>query len=1352
MNIHVRNGRAFLNFSKLLLSLLFVVGASLKGFSQGEVPVNMYTGQPGVGVPLWEVSDGDVSVPVSLVYDVNGRQAESLYGQGWNLEAGGSITRNLRGLPDDYQNTSGATRRGWLYNNAQSLSIAAMMGNFAINSDNTASQTTNEAAENTSIRVDWNYQYDTEPDIFHYSFPGFSGSFVFDNSLTIRTIPYADIKIEPTHVSSTDRKITKFKITNNQGYIYWFEAVCVASKYTNAPFLPSIHFLTTEYELYKTTVQYNAEWKLTKIESPSGAYVTFVYANELPIDDFTRDVNVGIYQDLQPNTTGATDLVVRKLYTVRETFAKKKLSEIVSPSGPKMTFTKTAIEIRDTRKGPTNNENFVKGFVLTYKSVPYRTDINGDILYSRDYLMTVTEQNGCTKMPPNKFRYRGVDEDTEYFPHSSYGIDFWGNPNGNSSNTGLIPKIYIYPNEPEKERYRLTPIPGYAGTQIVLNGASRQPSLGSTLQGSLLTVEHPEGGQTTLIFELNDYLDTHTNESLKAGGLRLKSVTYSDGINPEPIVKNFEYLDALGKSSGRIISKPVFAMPAFKWRRPYAPYSTNSYDFLAYSASASDEVNYKFLTVRTETDMSQGETTHGNTVGYQVVTVKRPGSGSVKFEYLQPATFGEVSSGSWSATSNKIIRQNTSADMGILPVSGPFSYPHSPNPPYDYARGLLWKKSEFSETGKLVRLTTNTYQDLFASGFVHSSVWGIRYDKYALSDDNAPTNVIYLAGKYFLIADATKVLASETVVDYDVLETLSTKFVTQSTEYIYSTPNPRMLSEVKTTAADGKIYRTRIKYAKDYPYSTPAAENAVLCVKNLVNTFRHTTPIEQISTVQIGAGPERVTSGSVVKFDFFSIFKTVPESRWLLKTKKPIHIDSFQMSTIQLESSVYKFKIDSRYEKEIGYLSYTTDTKPTSARNFVSRANATTGYSSSLKLPVVQFTNAAEAQSAFSDFENSTGMEFSAPTYYYGTGRSGANAFYPGYKLSKTVTKAAVKNYLLSFWIKSNASLTFYYAVKTGAITNHSGNFSVTSSGGTGFKYVQQMIPVNNAGASFSLELWTTGLTAPPASGSSPGLMPVIDDLFFYPENADATSFSYKIPYGIASATNGNGRGEFRTYDGLGRVTLVANQDNDIVQRNTYSYNGREAIGIVSSFVVKKALDNFTYDFTASDNSCLTDEEYRWDFGSGYVLGTRTASFTYSSIGEKVVKLKVSHSLYGEKETTVKFDVTSHPVEVSMCAKGVQEYSGSTGVVSTYDCAAITLNPLGSTIFKVYYDAINVQFKWQIRNLGTLEWIDLSNTDDEYRSFKIMASTISFEVRCVVTDTSNGNTGATNPMSVIVNP
>jgi hypothetical protein len=147
---------------KRILLLLITATCSLSAFAQGEIPVDMYTGSPGVFISLGTVSDHDLSETIGLSYNVNGVNSSSPYGLGWNLSGvGGQVYRQVRGLPDDFAGQQTDTRKGWLYN-----SNWYNVTQFRNSSD--LSTSTDEANAQTDL-ANYNYKNDTDPDIYSYS-------------------------------------------------------------------------------------------------------------------------------------------------------------------------------------------------------------------------------------------------------------------------------------------------------------------------------------------------------------------------------------------------------------------------------------------------------------------------------------------------------------------------------------------------------------------------------------------------------------------------------------------------------------------------------------------------------------------------------------------------------------------------------------------------------------------------------------------------------------------------------------------------------------------------------------------------------------------------------------------------------------------------------------------------------------------------------------------------------------------------------------------------------------------------------------------------------------------------------
>jgi hypothetical protein len=141
-----------------------------------EVPVSYYTGIPDVSIPLFNMSTGNenVNLDVSLKYHPLSAKPDDKAGEaglGWNLSAGGTITRTVRGGVADSKvdpilfsavprNKYGIYHHD--YNNTYKLVY-----------DDTANFDYLEYGYNAATG-----KIDTEYDLYQYNFMGYAGRFI----------------------------------------------------------------------------------------------------------------------------------------------------------------------------------------------------------------------------------------------------------------------------------------------------------------------------------------------------------------------------------------------------------------------------------------------------------------------------------------------------------------------------------------------------------------------------------------------------------------------------------------------------------------------------------------------------------------------------------------------------------------------------------------------------------------------------------------------------------------------------------------------------------------------------------------------------------------------------------------------------------------------------------------------------------------------------------------------------------------------------------------------------------------------------------------------------------------------
>ena len=187
--------------------------ASLMQFE--EVPVDYYTGQPSIAIPLFSKNlNKDLVLNLSLQYNTQGIKVDNRsgwVGTGWSLFVGGVVSRTVRGAPDE---SSVITQLGVLHND-----------DFW-NHDNLSAQEKDEFAWN-SVGTS-TYNYDTELDLYQFSFLGLSGRFVIvkEGGLLMPKLLSNDpnIKIDLDYDPVT-YELNGFTILDTRGYKYYFDVI-----------------------------------------------------------------------------------------------------------------------------------------------------------------------------------------------------------------------------------------------------------------------------------------------------------------------------------------------------------------------------------------------------------------------------------------------------------------------------------------------------------------------------------------------------------------------------------------------------------------------------------------------------------------------------------------------------------------------------------------------------------------------------------------------------------------------------------------------------------------------------------------------------------------------------------------------------------------------------------------------------------------------------------------------------------------------------------------------------------------------------------------------------------------------
>ena len=237
----------------------------------GQLPVGLFSGTINIDIPVLTYKSKNLSIPISLNYSSNGikvDQIASVVGLGWNLNAGGVISRIVRDEDDQDEQ---------LFFPKQGLGTLSLDNSLALDYFK-------NAAEGS----------DSEPDLYLFNFSGYAGQFVFDNNNAgILVIPAQALKIETYCEGSS----CGFRITTPDGLKYVF----LDSEITESRVRGLGHSMPKFVE--------NA-WYLTKVIHPNGDEIYFHYADEgyAYVSGISESIDLipfrgGCYSRISPLTT-----------------------------------------------------------------------------------------------------------------------------------------------------------------------------------------------------------------------------------------------------------------------------------------------------------------------------------------------------------------------------------------------------------------------------------------------------------------------------------------------------------------------------------------------------------------------------------------------------------------------------------------------------------------------------------------------------------------------------------------------------------------------------------------------------------------------------------------------------------------------------------------------------------------------------------------------------------------------------------------------------------------------------------------------------------------------------------------
>ncbi len=460
--------------------------ANLMAFE--EVPIDYYTGQPNISIPLFSKSlSSSAGLNVGLKYHTSGIKVENISGwtgTGWSLDIGGVISRTVRGTPDeDRPGLLGNSKRtGVLQNDAfwnyNSLSDEER-GEFNWNAVGSSSKT-----------------YDTQLDLYQFSLFGISGRFVVvkENGVLVPKLLSRDqnvkIILQPNDYNS-DYIIDQFKIIDAYGYQYTFDVIEYEESDTFTVSVPQGFVSDPDINAsgIDRIIKNRSAWHLSEVATSNGIVLASI-AYQQTTHNYLTSLNITT-NDILTNTSNISAMIQNAYNTsiMKPKRSQSYYSTIMTSQKPSVVTFKdgTSIQFVTQNGHPENNGVILKDVIMRKEdgsenkrfSLSYETTASNNRLW----LTKVSEIAGNITLETNlvynnKELLPGFDE-------NSFSDDIWGYYNGamasnmtssscldyfsfdkDKINTGLLTSI-IYPTGGSKDFTFENNSFSYIGTDVL---------------------------------------------------------------------------------------------------------------------------------------------------------------------------------------------------------------------------------------------------------------------------------------------------------------------------------------------------------------------------------------------------------------------------------------------------------------------------------------------------------------------------------------------------------------------------------------------------------------------------------------------------------------------------------------------------------------------------------------------------------------------------------------------------------------------------------------------------------------------------------------------------------------------
>lgn len=444
----------------------------------GQYPVTLNNGLVNISLPIYDITAGQLHLPISLSYHAAGVRAydvSSCVGLGWTLNAGGAITRSILGFPDE--STIGMLNNPFPDPTDAGETFQCFIGNVA-----------NSAGQIMGL--------DSQADLFSYSLNGSGGKFVF-KSMPSTGMPWQILTTPATPVKITG-DFTQFTIVDLDGTTYIFgqpERSVVQTDMGSLSDGPTAWYVTS---IISTNKADTINFSYTTVSQ----IVSVQANNSLSVreDSYSSLVSTVALSQSSTVTTHYSVNIQQITYRGGKVLFEYATDRVDVPNGKRLTdiriFNNVGGQYSEMKRFNFSQSYFIATSATEISQTDFLHVITPGARNNRLRLDSFYEQgyDGATiSNPPYQFSY---DPGQGFAVYGSTAQDFMGYYNGAIGNLNLL--YYGLGNT------------NFGPTFSTQFGANRLVNPAYMKAGSLTKITYPTGGYTSFEMEPNQINYTKT--------------------------------------------------------------------------------------------------------------------------------------------------------------------------------------------------------------------------------------------------------------------------------------------------------------------------------------------------------------------------------------------------------------------------------------------------------------------------------------------------------------------------------------------------------------------------------------------------------------------------------------------------------------------------------------------------------------------------------------------------------------------------------------------------------------------------------------------------------------------------